>query len=225
MITSFSPTHVEFNQTTMNQALSYISTIYARNLTNISGAFDVAVPQFSTANDSTANIIIFLTDGEATAGITITEQLVQHINNLIQTTETNILLFSFGIGSYVNEQLLTQISLDNNGFATFLLNNELEEVLTTFYQQIRNPVLLNTSISFDPQYLNQIFPNPLPNLYKGQQMIVSGRYSNPGNINITLSGEAFGQNVQYNYPVTLADSNILNYSFYQKFGQSKKSST
>ncbi|MBK7631902.1 MAG: VWA domain-containing protein [Ignavibacteriales bacterium] len=222
VITSFSPTHVEFNQTTMNQALSYISTIYARNLTNISGAFDVAVPQFSTANDSTANIIIFLTDGEATAGITITEQLVQHINNLIQTTETNILLFSFGIGSYVNEQLLTQISLDNNGFATFLLNNELEEVLTTFYQQIRNPVLLNTSISFDPQYLNQIFPNPLPNLYKGQQMIVSGRYSNPGNINITLSGEAFGQNVQYNYPVTLADSNILNYSFLPKVWAKQK---
>jgi Ca-activated chloride channel family protein len=222
VITSFSPFHVEFNQTTMNQALNYISTIYARSLTNISGAFDVAVPQFSTANDSTANIIIFLTDGEATAGITNTEQLIQHINNLIQTTETNILLFSFGIGSYVNEQLLTQISLDNNGFATFLLNDELEEVLTTFYQQIRNPVLLNTSISFNPQYLNQIFPDPLPNLYKGQQMIVSGRYSNPGNINIILSGEAFGQNVQYNYPVTLADSNIINYSFLPKVWAKQK---
>ena len=101
-------------------------------------------------------------------------------------TETNILLFSFGIGSYVNEQLLSQIAISNNGFATFLLNNELEEILTTFYQQIRNPVLLNTSISFDPQYLTQIFPDPLPNLYKGQQMIVSGRYSTPGNININF---------------------------------------
>jgi len=222
IITSFSPIHVDFNPTNMNQALAYISSIYARGLTNISGAFDVAVPQFSTANDSTANIIIFLTDGEATAGITNTEQLIQHINNLIQTTETNILLFSFGIGPYINEQLLTQISLDNNGFATFLLNNELEEVLTNFYQQIRNPVLLNTSISFDPQYLTQIFPDPLPNLYKGQQMIVSGRYSTPGNINIILSGEAFGQNVQYNYPVTLADSNVISYSFLPKVWAKQK---
>jgi Ca-activated chloride channel homolog len=222
VITSFSPTHVEFNQTTRNQALSYISTIYARNLTNISGAFDVAVPQFSTANDSTANIIIFLTDGQPTAGITDIEQLIVHINQLIQTTETNILLFSFGIGLDVNQQLLTQISASNNGFATFLLNSELESALTNFYQQIRNPVLLNTSISFDPQYLNQIFPDPLPNLYKGQQMIVSGRYSNSGNINITLSGEAFGQNVQYNYPITLADSNVLNYSFLPKVWAKQK---
>jgi Ca-activated chloride channel homolog len=222
VITSFSPNHVEFNSNSMNQALSYISTIYARNLTNISGAFDVAVPQFSTANDSTANIIIFLTDGQPTAGITDIEQLITHINQLIQTTETNILLFSFGIGLDVNQQLLTQISTSNNGFATFLLSEELEEVLTNFYQQIRNPVLLNTSISFDPQYLNQIFPDPLPNLYKGQQMIVSGRYSTPGNINITLSGEAFGQNVQYNYPVTLADSNVVEYSFLPKVWAKQK---
>lgn len=222
IITSFSPIHVDFNATNMNQALNYISSIYARGLTNISGAFDVAVPQFSTANDSTANIIIFLTDGEATAGITNTELLIQHISNLIQTTETNILLFSFGIGSYVNEQLLTQISIDNNGFATFLLNNELEEVLTNFYQQIRNPVLLNTSISFNPQHLTQIFPDPLPNLYKGQQMIVSGRYSTPGNINVTLSGTAFGQDVQYNYPVILADSNVVRYSFLPKVWAKQK---
>ena len=222
VITSFRPNHVEFNSSNMNQALGYISAIYARNLTNISGAFDVAVPQFSTANDSTANIIIFLTDGQPTAGITNIEQLITHINQLIQTTETNILLFSFGIGLDVNQQLLSQISTSNNGFATFLLSEELEEVLTNFYQQIRNPVLLNTSISFDPQYLNQIFPDPLPNLYKGQQMIVSGRYSTPGNINITLSGEAFGQNVQYNYPVTLADSNVVSYSFLPKVWAKQK---
>lgn len=221
-VTSFRSNHVEFNQINMNQALSYISTIIASGSTNISGAFDLAVPQFATANDSTANIIIFLTDGEATVGITNTELLIQHINNLIQLTETNILLFSFGIGSYVNEQLLSQIAISNNGFATFLLNNELEEVLTTFYQQIRNPVLLNTSITFNPPYLNQIYPDPLPNLYKGQQMIVSGRYSTPGDINVTLSGTAFGQNIQYDYPVTLSDSNDFNYSFLPKVWAKQK---
>jgi Ca-activated chloride channel family protein len=221
-VTSFRTTHVEFNPTNMTQALSYISTIIANGSTNISGAFDLAVPQFATANDSTANIIIFLTDGQPTVGITNIGQLITHINQTIQTTETNILLFSFGIGLDVNQQLLTQISNDNSGFATFLLSNELEEVLTNFYQQIRNPVLLNTSISFDPQYLTQIFPDPLPNLYKGQQMIVSGRYSTPGNINITLSGEAFGQNVQYEYPVTLVDSNVTKYSFLPKVWAKQK---
>lgn len=222
IVTGFSPNHVEFNPTTMNQALNYISTLYSRGLTNISGAFDLAVPQFSSANDSTANIIIFLTDGQPTDGITNIDQLISHINQLIQSTETNILLFSFGIGLDVNEQLLTQISSDNLGFATFLLSNELEQVLTTFYQQIRNPVLLNTAISFDPQYLSEISPDPLPNLYKGQQMIVSGRYSTPGNVSVTLSGTAFGQNVEYNYPVTLTDSSEVRYSFLTKVWAKQK---
>ncbi len=221
-VSSFRSNHVDFNSTNLTQALNYISSIIASGTTNISGSFDLAVPQFSSANDSTANIIIFLTDGQATAGITQTEQLINHINQLIQTTETNILLFSFGIGLDVNQQLLTQISSDNSGFATFLLGNQLEEVLISFYQQIRNPVLLNTSISFNPQFLNQIFPAPLPNLYKGQQMIVSGRYSTPGNINVTLSGEAFGQNVEYNYAVTLADSNDIRYGFLPKVWAKQK---
>ncbi|MEZ4690616.1 MAG: hypothetical protein R3A12_10700 [Ignavibacteria bacterium] len=40
------------------------------------GAFSTAVPQFNTANDSTANIIIFLTDdGMATVVVLLNELL------------------------------------------------------------------------------------------------------------------------------------------------------
>lgn len=52
-VSSFRQEHVEFNPTNESDALAYISTFSADGLTNISGAFDVAVPQFSIANDST----------------------------------------------------------------------------------------------------------------------------------------------------------------------------
>ena len=51
--------HVDYNPSTEQEALNYISGFYANGATNISGAFSLAVPQFETANDSTANIIIF----------------------------------------------------------------------------------------------------------------------------------------------------------------------
>jgi Ca-activated chloride channel family protein len=126
------------------------------------------------------------------------------------------MIFSFGIGLDVNQQLLTLISQNNLGLAIFLLNDELEEVITNFYLQIRNPVLLNTSISFTPQVLSEIYPDPLPNLYKGQQMIVSGRYNEPTNVSVTLSGQAFGQMVEYTYDMLLSDSSISNYQFLPK---------
>lgn len=215
-VSSFRPEHVEFNPTNEADALAYIATFTANGSTNISGAFDVAVPQFAVANDSTANIIIFFTDGQATSGITQTELLVEHINNLVQTTETELMIFCFGIGFDVNQQLLTLIAQNNLGLATFLMDDELEDVITNFYLQIRNPVLLNTAISFSPDILSEIYPDPLPNLYKGQQMIVSGRYSEPVDVEVTLSGEAFGNPVEFIYTMPLVDSLVANYQFLPK---------
>ena len=215
-VSSFRTGHVEFTPDNKANALAYISTFVADGLTNISGAFSTAVPQFSTANDSTANIIIFFTDGMPTTGITDTEQLVEHINTLVQTTESKIMIFCFGIGLSVNQQLLSLISQNNLGLATFLLNDELEESITNFYLQIRNPVLLNTSIAFSPNVLSEIYPDPLPNLYKGQQMIVSGRYNEAADVEVTLSGEAFGQPVEHSYNMPLSDSMISNYQFLSK---------
>lgn len=221
-VSSFRPEHVDFNPANEASALAYISTFVASGLTNISGAFDVAVPQFATANDSTANIIIFFTDGEPTTGVTNTELLVEHINNLVQTTETEMMIFCFGIGLYVTQQLLTLIAQNNMGLAIFLLNEELEEVISNFYLLIRNPVLLNTDISFTPNVLSEIYPDPLPNLYKGQQMIVSGRYNEGTNVQVTLSGEAFGQPVEYSYDMLLSDSSVYNYQFLPKIWAKQK---
>ena len=92
----------------------------------------------------------------------------------------------------------------------------MESEITNFYLLIRNPVLLNTQISFSPNVISEIYPDPLPNLYKGQQMIVSGRYNEPALVNLTLSGQAFGQQVNYNYDMNLIDSSIASYRFIPK---------
>lgn len=219
---SFQSGHVEYNTTTRDQALGYIGSINAGGGTNISGSFDTAVPHFSTANDSTANIIIFLTDGEATAGITYTPDLISHIDDLISATESNINLFTFGIGDYVNEQLLSQIAIHNNGFARFLGNDELEVVITEFYNQIRNPVLLETEISFSGNAVQEVYPVELPNMFKGQQLIASGRYTESVPTTITFSGTAFGQPVSYQYELALVDSVEADYQFLPKIWAKQK---
>ncbi len=215
-VTSFRSDHVDFNPTTKSQALNYISNIIAGGGTNIAGAFDTAIPQFSTANDSTANIIIFFTEGQATVGITGTQDIVNHVNQLVTQYESNVMIFTFGIGTHVNEQLLTLLASQHSGLAVFLGNDELFSVITSFYLKIRNPVLLNTQISFSPQNIRQVFPDPLPNLYKGQQMIVSGRYTEPVPVTVTLSGDAFGQAIEYNYNLVPADSAVESYRFLTK---------
>ena len=222
VITCFRPGQVSYTNASRDSAIAYINTLYARNSTSISGAFGTAVPQFSTTSDSTANIIIFLTDGQPTAGITDTDQLVNYISALVNDSHKTIFIYCFGIGSDANAQLLTLISSKNKGFAQMLGTDELYSSITDFYMSVRNPVLLDPSLTFNPQIAEQVYPDSLPNLYKGSQMILSGRYTTPGQTLVTLSGKAFAQQVSYNYTLSLADSTVTQNQFLLKLWAKRK---
>lgn len=215
-VTSFRSSHIDYNLINEDAAIDYINSIVADGATNISGAFDKAVPQFSVAGSTTANIIIFFTDGEQTAGITNTDELISHIDDLVNQSEKQISIFTFGIGENTNTRLLTTIASNHSGSSEFLENNELEEVITDFYLMIRNPVLLNTQIEFSPSIINEIYPTLLPNLYKGQQIILVGRYSESADLNISLRGNAFSNDVEYEYTTELSDSMNYEYQFLTK---------
>lgn len=222
-VSSFETAHVDFTEASKQAALAYIQKIVSGGGTNISGAFDTAIPQFSVASDSTANIIIFFTDGEATAGITNTQDLVSHVSNLVTASETNLSLFTFGIGDFVNEQLLTLLATNNDGLAEFLGSDNLEERITEFFLQINNPVLLNTQMEFSfPDIINETFPSPLPNLYKGQQMVVTGRYLEAVNTDIILKGTAFGSPVEFRFSLDLADGPVESNQFLPKIWAKQK---
>jgi Ca-activated chloride channel family protein len=221
-VSSFRPGHVPFAPATRDSALSYIASLVALDLTNISGAFDEAVPQFSTASDSAAQIIIFRTDGLPTIGITDGQSLVSHIDTLIKSTERRICVFNFGIGVDADQQLLTLISSHNRGVAAFLKNDELYSRITDFYQMIRNPVLLASHVAFIPPIVSEVYPDSLPDLYKGRQMILSGRYHQAGPLQINLNGTAFGRPVAYQYDVALVDSSVDGYQFLPKVWAKEK---
>lgn len=215
--------HQEYNAANQQEALSYITTLSAVGSTNISGAFDLAIPQFNNYTEDSANIVIFMTDGEQTEGITNTNQLISHISNLFSVCDAPVYLFNFGIGYSTNEVLLSTTSNNHNGFATYLGNEELYEVITEFYNMIRNPVMLSPEISVSPaNILVDLHPVSLPNLYKGKQMIISGRYNEPVDIEITFSGLAYGNEVSYQYSLALADSSITNYAFLPKVWAKQK---
>lgn len=215
-IASFRPAHVPASPAMREAALAYIDGFAAGGSTDISGAFSAAVSQFAASNDSTANIIVFFTDGRPTFGITDTDGILDHVQRLINQDETRLVLFTFGVGPDVNTQLLTRLATQNDGLVEFLGNDELEARITTFYQQIRNPVLLNTQVAFSVPVVSGLYPDPLPSLYKGQQMVVAGRYNEAAPLEVTLSGTAFGQPVSFSYTLDLADSNATAYQFLPK---------
>ena len=170
-----------------------------------------------------ANIIIFFTDGNATAGITDTPGILDHISTLKTIYEVEGLnIFTFGIGNDVNQQLLASIASQNNGIVEFLENNELQEVISHFYLTIQNPVLLDVQMEFDPPVIIETYPKELPNLFKGQQLIIAGRYQEAVPVEVTFSGHAYGNPISYNYILNLEDTQVSELQFLPRLWAKKK---
>ncbi|MBP6871498.1 MAG: VWA domain-containing protein [Bacteroidales bacterium] len=222
-VSSFQPDHVPFTPENQQAALDYIYPMYASGSTNISGAFGEAIPDFAGSDSTIANIIIFFTDGQATSGIIGTDQILEHIQNLISYNEvSNLSIHTFGIGADVNYSLLSQIASQNNGLCHFLENEELLEAITEFYNMIRNPVLLNPVMTIDPPVIVETYPNPLTNLYIGHQLIITGRYDTAVPVTVTFSGEAYGIQQEYIYNIDLADTVISQNQFLTKLWAKQK---
>ncbi|MFT6336633.1 MAG: hypothetical protein ACI86M_002901 [Saprospiraceae bacterium] len=221
-VTSFSDNLVEYNVENESAALAYIDEISAGGSTNISETLIAVINQFSAVEEDKANIIIFCTDGQATAGETDTKKILELVSAEITSTETEVFLFTLGIGASLDKGLLTLLARENSGLVQFVDPDDLESDLVKFFLSVNNPVLLSTMITIEPDIIKEIYPYPYPNLYKGQQLILSGRYDEIEDLNIALEGKAFNVPVTYNFQVALSDTTNNNLSFLPKVWAKQK---
>jgi Ca-activated chloride channel family protein len=195
-------------------AHTFINSLVPINNTNMSLVFTNAINQFGVSADSIANIIIFMTDGMPTEGITDPADLSAYVDNLVVQTETDIFLFSFGIGDNVNEDLLNMLSENNQGTAIFVGADEIYSAVTNFYYSACNPLLVNPHFGFiEPDALNEVYPITMTNLYLGRQNLICGRYSTPQTVQFIFSGFSFNQAIAYNYQIELSGTDLTEYDF------------
>ena len=148
-------------------------------------------------------VIIFLTDGLPTVGTRNPDEIVADVKKAGDAR-----IFSFGIGSDVNTQLLDQIAEGTRAFSQYVLENEdLEVKVSNFYNRIKEPVLTNVRLEFGGGVrTNKLYPAQLPDLFKGDQLVLTGRYSGSGEVEAKLTGMANGREQTFTYKVKFDDS-------------------
>ena len=147
-------------------------------------------------------VIIFLTDGLPTVGTRNPDEIVADVKKAGDAR-----IFSFGIGSDVNTQLLDQIAEGTRAFSQYVLENEdLEVKVSNFYTRIKEPVLTNARLEFGGGVrTSKLYPAQLPDLFKGDQLVLTGRYSGSGEVEAKLTGMANGREQTFTYKVKFDD--------------------
>lgn len=178
------------NKSNSNKAKEFIKDFQAIGGTNIEEAFQLAAK--IKTNSKRPHFIIFLSDGKPTIGETEDERLLKEI---VKSNSERTRIFTFGIGNEINTHLLDRITEETKAYRTYIGEDEdIEIKVSNFYDKIQSPVLSELKLTFDKNIsVSKLYPKNLPDLFKGSNLIVFGRYKGEGNVNVTLSGYVNGQ--------------------------------
>lgn len=149
-------------------------------------------------------VIIFLTDGQPTVGNTDENQIVSAVT---KDPESTTRIFCFGVGTDVNTHLLDKITEATRAFSQYVLPEEdLEVKLSNFFTKIKEPALANPKLTFPGDVrVSGMYPSPLPDLFKGGQLVLLGRYSGSGDATATLQGMINGETRKFDYKINFPD--------------------
>lgn len=166
--------------------------------TNINQALQAAIAQFESSNRP--KILVFMTDGLPTVGITNTEQIV---GNAGGARALGVRLFTFGVGYDVNTALLDKLAAENGGVADYVEPKEdLEVKVSNFFAKINYPVLTDLKLDMAGVETDLVYPRALPDLFRGSQITLIGRYRNPIDmdfVRLQLGGNASGASKKFFY--------------------------
>ncbi len=143
-------------------------------------------------------VVIFLTDGQPTVGETNEDKIVASVapaGSSGDSAGAATRIFCFGIGTDVNTHLLDKIVERTRAASQFVLPEEdLEIKVSSFFTKIKEPLLTNVKLSWpEGVRVSKLYPGALPDLFRGDQLVVAGRYSGSAEGDLILEGMLNGQ--------------------------------
>lgn len=173
----------------------WLDTLSAMGSTDINLALLDALSQVDSDRPT---YILFLTDGLPTEGVVESGEI---LTNLASAAPENVRLFAFGVGYDVDTFLLDSLATSHHGATTYVTPGQsIDEIVSGFYAKVNTPVLTGLSFEAEDIQLYDLHPSPIPDLFAGSQILLTGRYNGSGTTTLALSGELLQKQKTYEFP-------------------------
>lgn len=182
---------------TKQAAVEWVGKLEAGGGTNIESALLEAL---SLRSRDRLFLVVFLTDGRPTVGEENREKLVKKVE---AANEGGARIFTFGVGHDLDVHLLDRIAEATKGARDYVQPGEDIEIPTSrFFRKVDRPVMSHVKLTFGAG-VHEVYPPEIGDLFAGEQVVVFGRYEEPGERTVTLTGRVGEREVKYSYPATL----------------------
>ena len=145
--------------------------------TNINAALLEACSILHSQRQTKGNLILFLTDGSPTSGVTNPRKIVENVATAAQETRDSgqISIYSLAFGFNLNYDLLEMVSLSTEGkVKRIYAESDAAEQLRNFYQEISTPLMYNLDFIPDSNVVDEetITQNKYPTFFEGSEILV-----------------------------------------------------
>ncbi|XP_076132393.1 inter-alpha-trypsin inhibitor heavy chain H6 [Alosa pseudoharengus] len=173
---------VQATRHNIRDAKDFIRKTNAEGWTNINAALLSAAqllnpsssspPSRSSPSSRRVPLIIFLTDGEATIGVTAGDTILRNAQSALGSAT----LFGLAFGDDADYLLLRRLALENRGVARMVHEDaDAALQLTGFYHEVASPLLSDVQLAYLEPRAEQLTRTLFPHYFKGSELVVVGR--------------------------------------------------
>ena len=196
------------NNENKGKAIAAVTNVTDHGGTNINAALTTALGMFYNGSDNVP-IIVFLTDGMPTEGVTSTAAIR---DNVLQANKANAPIFTIAFGEEhdYDFDFLQALSLENRGAAVYFEpTSEAAAGISGFYETISTPLVSDLKFSYDGNVSQTVLAGR-DNLFAGSELITIGKYD-PNAASITASVDGNTRNgkhtFEHEFPTQPVDTN------------------
>lgn len=187
----------------IDEARDWVAGIDARGSTDIEGAVTRALTLLETTPEERVGMVVLITDGLPTAGITSKPQIIASLD---EKNADDARIHAVGIGFDRDDTFLGELAASTRGFYQAVEPGEdVAAALEGFYARIASPLLKDVVVSFDGATVWEEYPNPVPDIYAGSHLLYAARLNAttlPENLTATVSARGPDGPVTFEFVMT-----------------------
>ena len=194
---------IEVTPEAIEAAVAYVDKLEARGGTDLCSATLKALSL--TPDGGRPYMTVLVTDGKPTVGVTEIDDIIEKVE---EANRANVRIFTFGIAENLNVKLLDLIAETTRSYSEYVApGREIEDRISGFFRKASNPVLANLELDYAGIPISDIYPQHLPDLFRGSQVVAFGRYSDSGEVAVELTGLLREESKSFVYDATFPDEN------------------
>nr|XP_018667021.1 inter-alpha-trypsin inhibitor heavy chain H4 isoform X2 [Ciona intestinalis] len=170
---------VDVNPTNIRNAKKHVRSMYARGGTNFNAAALDGIQLLETISSNRTNtleeasMMILLTDGQPTVGVTGNEAIRRNIRERVNGRYS---IFCLGFGQHLDHEFLDQIASENKGLSRKIYNDaDAALQLKDFYDEVASPLLAHVIMRYTGPDLDGLTKTTFDNFFDGSEILVTGR--------------------------------------------------